>query len=159
VPVGTVLKIPYVMPRPVARHKTTRTVGKPVPKSIAKPATVKPPSVKPAPKKATKPEQQKPGPDLKTEKALKLLDRAEQEFKSGKYGDAWTTGNEASHDLAGKDRARALRLTAATQYAFGKTEAALGDLRRAHELDPDFVPDPAYVNPEMRALYERAREK
>ncbi len=79
--------------------------------------------------------------------------------RTGQYGDAWTTGNEASKDLEGKDKARALRLMATTQYAFGKTEAAVDALKRAHELDPDFTPDPAYVNPEMRLLYEQASKK
>jgi hypothetical protein len=48
---------------------------------------------------------------------------------------------------------------AACQYAFGKTDEALDALKRAHELDPVFTPDPAYVNPEMMELYEVARSQ
>ena len=137
VPVGTVLKIPYVIPKPVVRRTPAVSARKPVPKPVEK----------------------KPERDHRTEKALNLLSRAERRFREGRYGEAWNMGDEASRDLAGVQRARAYRLLAACQYAFGKTDAALDDLRRAHELDPDFKPDPAYVNPEMMVLYKRAREK
>lgn len=145
IPAGTLLKIPYVMPRPVVKKTPVRTVRKTV--------------AKPAPAPAPKPVVKDPEPELKTEKALNLLGRAESAFKEGRYGDAWTMGHEASQDLAGKDKARALRLTAATQYAFDKMDAALDDLEKAHELDPEFTPDPAYVNPEMEALYKKASGK
>jgi len=138
VPAGTVLKIPYVMPRPIVKKAPVRTVRKPAPK--------------PAPKPVVK----KTGPDRKTKKALSLLEKAESAFKWGRYGDAWTIGNDASGNLMGKDKAKALRLMASCQYAFGKPDEALDDLRRAHELDPGFKPDPAYVNPEMMALYRKA---
>jgi tetratricopeptide (TPR) repeat protein len=141
VPAGTVLKIPYVMPRPVVKKTPVRKVRKPVPKPVPKPVV------------------KKAGPDLKTKKALNLLGQAESVFRQGRFGDAWTMGNKASGDLKGKDKAKALRLLATCQYAFGKTDEALDDLRRAHELDPGFKPDPAYVNPEMRALYKRASRK
>ena len=95
--------------------------------------------------------------DTRREKALGLLTRGEDSFRQGQYGDGWTLGHEAAGDLEGKDRARAYRLTAAAQHAFGKPEAALEDLVKARELDPDFKPDPAYVNPEMMELYEEAR--
>jgi hypothetical protein len=138
VPAGTVLKIPYVMPRPIVKKAPVRTVWKP--------------ATKPAPKPAVK----KAVPDRKTKKALTLLGKAESKFRAGRYGDAWTMGSDASRDLKGKDKARALRLMASCQYAFGKTSVALDDLRRAHELDSGFKPDPAYVNPEMMALYKKA---
>ncbi len=35
----------------------------------------------------------------------------------------------------------------------------MDDLKRAHDLDPDFKPDPAYINPEMMKLYEKARSQ
>ena len=143
VPAGTLLKIPYVIPKPVIRKASVKTVRKPAPKPVPKPA----------PRPAVK----KPAPDLQAEKALSLLTQAEGAFREGRYGDAWTLGHDASGDLTGKDRARALRLMASCQYAFGKTAEALDALKRAHELDPEFVPDPAYVNPEMRALYDKAR--
>ena len=145
VPAGTLLKIPYVIPRPVQKKTPVRAARKPTPR--------------PAPKPVPKPVAVKPVPDARAKEAISLLERAEGEFKAGNYGDAWTMGNEASGALQGKVRARAYRLMAAAQYAFGKTDAALEDLQRAHELDPGFRPDPAYVNPEMMALYERAREK
>ena len=139
VPAGTVLKIPYVMPRPIVKKAPVRTVRRPAPKPIPKPAV----------KKAE--------PDRKTKKALTLLGKAESKFRAGRYGDAWTMGHDASLNLNGKNKAKALRLLAACQYAFGKSDEALDDLRRAHELDPGFKPDPAYVNPEMMALYKKAR--
>ena len=139
VPAGTVLKIPYVMPRPIVKKAPVRTVRKPAPKPVPKPAV----------KKAE--------PDRKTKKALTLLGKAESKFRAGQYGDAWTMGHDASLNLNGKNKAKALRLLAACQYAFGKPDEALDDLRRAHELDPGFKPDPAYVNPEMMALYKKAR--
>lgn len=142
VPAGTVLKIPYVMPRPVVK-KT------PVKKTRKKPAS------RPAPKPVVK----KSVPELKAKKAMALLGKAENAFRAGQFGDAWTMGNNASRELAGKDKAKALRLMASCQYAFGKTDEALDDLKRAHNLDPGFKPDPAYVNPEMRALYKRASRK
>jgi len=139
VPVGTLLKIPYVMPKPVVKKTRVRKVQKPVPKKVTKPIA------------------KKTSVDLKAEKALDLLEQAEKAFRTGRYGDAWTMGNNASRDLKGKDKAKALRLLATTQYAFGKMDIALDDLRRAHELDPGYKPDPAYVNPEMVVLYEKAR--
>lgn len=139
VPAGTVLKIPYVMPRPIVKKAPVRTVRKPAPKPVPKPAV----------KKAE--------PDRKTKKALTLLGKAESKFRAGQYGDAWTMGHDASLNLNGKNKAKALRLLAACQYAFGKPDEALDDLRRAHELDPGFKPDPAYVNPDMMALYKKAR--
>lgn len=93
------------------------------------------------------------------DRAITLLGQAEAAYRAGKYGEAWTSGHEASSRLSGVQKAKALRLTAACQYAFRRMDAALDDLRKAHELDPDYRPDPAYVNPEMMALYERAREK
>ncbi|MCJ7498661.1 LysM peptidoglycan-binding domain-containing protein [bacterium] len=146
VPAGTLLKIPYVMPRPVVKKAPVRTVRKPAPK----------PAPKPTPKPVVTPVVKKPEPDLKTEKAMNLLGKAEGAFREGRYGDAWTMGNGASRDLAGKDKAKALRLMASSQYAFGRTDEALDALKRAHELDPEFVPDPAYVNPEMMVLYKKA---
>lgn len=143
VPAGTLLKIPYVIPKPVIKKVPVKTTRKPVPK--------------PSPKAAAKKPQSQPEPDLKVEKAMVHLRQAENAFREGRFGDAWTIGHEASGDLTGSDRARALRLMAACQYAFGKTPEALDDLRRAHELDPGFVPDPAYVNPEMIELYKIAR--
>jgi len=139
VPAGTVLKIPYVMPRPIVKKAPVRTVRRPAPKPVPKPAV----------KKAE--------PDRKTKKALTLLGKAESKFRAGQYGDAWTMGHDASLNLNGKNKAKALRLLAACQYAFGKSDEALDDLRRAHELDPGFKPDPAYVNPEMVKLYKKAR--
>lgn len=135
VPAGTLLKIPYVIPKPVAKKTPVKTIRKPAPKPAPKPVVKKPTS---------------------DPKALKLLDQAESAFREGRYGDAWTIGNEASGDLSGKDKAKALRLMAACQYAFGKADAALDALKRAYELDPGFTPDPAYVNPEMRELYKQA---
>ena len=146
IPAGTLLKIPYVMPRPVVKKAPVRTVRKPAPK----------PAPKPTPKPVVTPVVKKPEPDLKTEKAMNLLGKAEGAFREGRYGDAWTMGNEASRDLEGRDKARALRLMASSQYAFGKTDEALDALKRAHELDPGYVPDPAYVNPEMMVLYKEA---
>jgi len=142
VPAGTVLKIPYVMPRPIVKKTSVRTVRKPAPK--------------PAPKPVAKPVVKKPRVDPKAEKALVRLRQAEKAFRMGQFGDAWTMGNDASRDLDGKDKARALRLMASSQYAFGRTDEALDALKRAHELDPAFKPDPAYVNPEMMALYKKA---
>jgi tetratricopeptide (TPR) repeat protein len=141
VPAGTVLKIPYVMPRPIVKKAPVRTVRKPAPKPLPKPAV----------KKAE--------PDRKTKKALTLLGKAESKFRAGRYGDAWTMGHDASLNLNGKNKAKALRLLAACQYAFGKSDEALDDLRRAHELDPGFKPDPAYVNPEMVKLYKKASNR
>jgi LysM repeat protein len=124
---GTLLKIPYLFPKP-AVQKT------PVKRKVRQPPPV-------------------------DKKALALLDQAEAAYRAGNYGDAWTAGHEASKGLDGRQKARALRLTAACQYAFRRMEAASEDLKEAYELDPDFRPDPAYVNPEMMALYERARGK
>ena len=138
VPAGTILKVPYVMPRPVVKKAPVRTVRKPTPKPVMT-SVVK-----------------KPEPDPKAEKTLKLLVQAEGAFREGRYGDAWTMGNEASRNLSGKDKAKALRLMASCQYAFGRTDEALDALKRAYELDPGFAPDPAYVNPEMMALYKKA---
>ncbi len=141
VPAGSVLKIPYVMPRPIVKKAPVRTVRKPAPKPVPKPAV----------KKAE--------PDLKAKQAMNLLRKAESKFRAGRYGDAWTMGHDASLNLKGKNKAKALRLLAACQYAFGKPDEALDDLRRAHELDPGFKPDPAYVNPEMVRLYRKARSQ
>jgi hypothetical protein len=142
VPAGTLLKIPYVMPKAVIKKAPARTVRKPAPKPTPKPV------VKPVVKKAES--------DPKAEKALNLLGQAETAFREGQFGDAWTMGNESSRNLSGKDKAKALRLMASCQYAFGKTDEALDALKRAHELEPGFKPDPAYVNPEMMALYKKA---
>ena len=141
VPAGTVLKIPYVMPKPIVKKAPVRTVRRPAPKPVPKPAV----------KKAE--------PDRKTKKALTLLGKAESKFRAGRYGDAWTMGHDASLNLNGKNKAKALRLLAACQYAFGKSDEALDDLGRAHELDPGFKPDPAYVNPEMVKLYKKASDQ
>lgn len=138
VPAGALLKIPYVMPKPVMKK-----APKKVQKRTAKPA------VKPAVKKAS------PDPE-EAKVSLAVLAKADEAFKSGRYGDAWTLADKASRDLDGKEKAGAYRLMAATQYAFGKKDAALHDLKRSYELDPDFMPDPAYVNPEMMELYKRA---
>ena len=146
VPAGTLLKIPYVIPRPAVEKAPVRVVRKPPPRPVPRPA----------PKPVVEKPRTDPEPDPKTEKALVLLGKAESAFREGRFGDAWTLGNEASGDLAGKDKAKALRLMAASQYAFGRTEEALDALKRAHELDPGFVPDPAYVNPEMMTLYKKA---
>jgi hypothetical protein len=90
---------------------------------------------------------------------MALLGQAEVAYRAGKYGEAWTSGHEASRGLTGAQKAKALRLMAACQYAFRRLGAAEEDLEAAYELDPDFRPDPAYVNPEMMALYERASAK
>ena len=147
IPAGTLLKIPYVMPRPKVKKAQVKTVRKPPPR----------PAPTPTPKPVPKPVVKEPEPDLKAEQAMRLLRQADEAFREGRYGDAWTMGHEAASDLEDRDKARAFRLMAATQYAFGKADAALDDLARAYELDPEFTPDPAYVNPEMMALYERAR--
>jgi len=94
-----------------------------------------------------------------TDKAMALLAQAEALFRAGKYGDAWKTGYEAVKGLEGKEKARALRLLASTQYAFGRMEEALEDLKAAYDLDTEFTPDPAYVNPEMMELYSKARRQ
>lgn len=138
VPAGTLLKIPYVIPKPVAKKTPVRKVKKPVPK--------------PAPEPVAK----KPVPDIQAQKALTLLREAERAFREGRYGDAWTLGHDASGNLTGKDKARALRLMGYCQYAFGKRAEALDALKRAHELEPEFKPDPAFVNPEMMELYQEA---
>ncbi len=52
-----------------------------------------------------------------------------------------------------------MRLLAASHYAFGKTAEAFEDIKEANALDPGFSPDPAFVNPEMMELYERAKGK
>jgi len=148
IPAGTLLKIPYVIPRP----KVNRAPAKPV-KAAAKPVQKKTPNTVPTPAA------RKPEPDLKAEKARGLLLKADEAFRAGRYGDAWTLAHEASGDLEGPDRARAFRTMAATQYAFGKKEAALNDLIKAHQLEPGYAPDPAYVNPEMMELYEQARKQ
>jgi hypothetical protein len=142
VPAGTLLKVPYVMPRPIVKKTSVRKVRKPAPK--------------PAKKATIQPIVEKQMSDQKARKAMKLLGQAGIAFRAGRYGDAWTMGNNASRDLTGKDKAKALRLLAASQYAFGRTDEALDDLGRAHELDPGFKPDPAYVNPEMMGLYRKA---
>lgn len=127
VPAGSVLKVPYIFPRPVK---------KPVPVKVEKPVS-----------------------RASSEKAMILLKEADVDFRAGRYGEAWTAGHEASKGLKGKEKARAIRLLAASQYAFGKTVEALEHLQEAHKLDPDFSPDPAYVNPEMMELYKKAKEK
>lgn len=142
VPAGTLLKIPYVIPKPIVKKTPVKTLKKPSPK--------------PAPKPAPKPVAKKPAPDFQAQKALTILREAEGAFREGRYGDAWILGHDASGNLTGVDKARALRLMASCQYAFGKTAEALDALKRAHELDPGFTPDPAYVNPEMRKLYQEA---
>lgn len=95
--------------------------------------------------------------DSGLEKARALLTQAEEAFRAGKVGDAWNSGYEASKGLAGLEKARALRLLAACQYAFRRMDEALADLAAAYELDPEFKPDPAFVNPELMVLYERAK--
>jgi Flp pilus assembly protein TadD len=90
---------------------------------------------------------------------MALLEQAETDFRAGRYGEAWTTGNKAARGLKGKEKAKAMRLLAAIQYAFGRIEEALADLKAAHTLDPEFTPDPAYVNPEMMELYKKAKRK
>lgn len=125
VPVGSLLKVPYVFPRPVVK-------------------TI------PAAEKST-------GSASGNKKAMALLGQAETAFRVGKYGEAWTTGNKAARGLKGKEKAKAMRLLAASQYAFGRIEEALADLKAAYTLDPEFTPDPAYVNPEMMELYKKAR--
>jgi LysM repeat protein len=137
VPAGSVLKVPYVFPIPAVK-------AVPKVRSITKFA---PPSEKALAEKTV------------SGKALVLLRQAEARYRMGNYGEAWTAGHEASSGLEGKEKARALRLMAASQYAFGKTAEAREDLEKAQALDPDFSPDPAFVNPEMMKLYERARQK
>lgn len=149
VPAGALLNIPYVIPKPVQQKAPVRKVSR----QPAKPAP------KPVPKQAPKPPAKKSVPDTSEKEAMNLLEKAEREFKAGNYGDAWTMGNEASGNLQGREKARACRLMASAQYAFGKTGAALEDLQRAYELDPEFRPDPAYVNPEMMELYRKASGK
>jgi hypothetical protein len=143
VPAGTLLKIPYVIPRPIVKKEPVKTAPKPAPKPVPKPAPA--PVVK------------RSGSDLDKVKGLRLVRQAETAFKEGRFGDAWTLADEASGSLDGKEKARAYRLMAATQYAFGKIGAAVDDLEKAYGLDPEFVPDPAYVNPEMMELYKRAQ--
>jgi len=124
---GSVLKVPYVFPRPAVNT---------VPGKSKKVVSVS-----------------------ASDKAMTLLGQAEADFRGGKYGEAWTAGHEAARGLEGKEKARAMRLLAVSQYAFGKTVEALEHLKSAYELEPGFSPDPAYVNPEMMRLYERARGK
>jgi hypothetical protein len=142
---GSRLLIPYVLSKPVppkaVRSSRSRTTSPPKP-------VVKKTSRASAPKE-----------DPQRQKSLTLLDQAEAAFRSGQYGESWTMGNNAAKGLGGKEKARALRLLAAGQYAFGRMDDALADLKTAHELDPNFKPDPAYVNPEMMELYKRARGK
>jgi hypothetical protein len=128
-PAGASLKVPYIFPKPLKK-------AEPAPKPVPIPST-----------------------DPKRQVALGHLQQAETAFRSGDYGESWTMGSKAAKRLAGKDKARALRLMASCQYAFDKKDEALGDLKAAHELDPGFKPDPAYVNPEMMTLYERASRK
>ncbi len=135
VPAGASLRVPYLLPAPVVKKAAA-------PRPAPRPAPPQKPPV--------------PPPDTRLLKALDRLARGEAAFRKGDYGDGWTLGHEAAGDLEGKDRARAYRLTAAAQHAFGKPEAALEDLVKAHELEPDFKPDPAYVNPEMMELYKKA---
>ena len=124
---GSVMKVPYVFPRPAVNT---------VPGKSKKVVSVS-----------------------ASDKAMTLLGQAEADFRGGKYGEAWTAGHEAARGLEGKEKARAMRLLAVSQYAFGKTVEALEHLKSAYELEPGFSPDPAYVNPEMMKLYERARGK
>jgi hypothetical protein len=128
-PAGASLKVPYIFPKPLKKAKP-----KPRPVPI-------------------------PSADPKRHVALGLLDQAETAFRSGQYAEAWTMGNNAAKGLSGKEKARALRLLAAGQYAFGRMDEALADLKTAHVLDPNFKPDPAYVNPEMMELYKKARNQ
>jgi tetratricopeptide (TPR) repeat protein len=95
----------------------------------------------------------------KADRAMVLLEQAEAAYRAGKYGDAWTSGYEALRGLEGKQKARALRLLAGCQYAFRRMTEALDDLKAAYELDPEYLPDPAYVNPEMLELYRKARSQ
>ena len=178
VPAGTRLVIPVMVPYRLARGESVssaagRFYGDPkqfapiiTASGIEDPARVpagsvlKVPYVFPPPLKKPVPvKMKKPAPEASSEKAAALLKQAEADFRSGRYGEAWTSGHEASKGLKGKDKARALRLLAASQYAFGRTAEALEHLQEAHNLDPAYSPDPAYVNPEMMELYQKAREK
>ncbi|MDF1535030.1 MAG: LysM peptidoglycan-binding domain-containing protein [bacterium] len=140
---GSRLLVPYVLSRPAPERAA----------EPSRPATPLKPVIKKSPPAPA------PKEDPQRQRSLALLDQAETAFRSGQYGDAWTMGNDAAKGLDAKEKARALRLLAAGQYAFGRMDNALADLKAARELDPDFKPDPAYVNPEMMALYERARGK
>ncbi len=140
---GSRLLIPYILSRPAPERATKPSRSTSPRKPVVK-------KTRPAPAPQEKPQRQK---------SLALLDRAETAFRSGQYGEAWTMGNNAAKGLSGKEKARALRLLAAGQYAFGRMDDALVDLKAAHKLDPNFKPDPAYVNPEMMELYKRARGK
>jgi hypothetical protein len=142
---GARLLIPYILSRP-ARPKTVKA---------SRPRSTLPP--KPVVKKASPVSAPQKNPQRR--KSLALLYKAETAFRSGKYAEAWTMGNNAAKGLGGKEKARALRLLAAGQYAFGRMDEALADLKAAHALDPNFKPDPAYVNPEMMRLYKRARNQ
>ncbi|UCG38248.1 MAG: LysM peptidoglycan-binding domain-containing protein [bacterium] len=149
VAVGSRLLVPYVLPRPAreeAPPPTRPRAAKTSPAPAARPTPPPKPQAESAPRE-----------DTARVEALGLLDRAEAAFRSGEYGDAWTMGHEASKGLQGREKARAYRLLAASQYAFGKNDAALEDLRAAYALDPDHTPDPVLVNPEMMDLYEKAR--
>jgi hypothetical protein len=127
VPIGSLLNVPYLFPRPVV--KSTLNTDKNM------------------------------GSEAGSDKAMNFLKQAEASIRAGRYGEAWTAGNKAARGLKGRDKARAMRLLAASQYAFGRNEEALEDLKAAYTLDPEFRPDPAYVNPEMMELYKQAMEK
>jgi hypothetical protein len=134
-PAGASLKIPYIFPRPLKKVQRS-------------------PKAAPAPKPVPI-----PSADPRREVALGLLQKAETAFRSGDYGRAGELARQASQSLLRKEKARALRLAAACHYAFRESDAALADLKEAHKLDPGFKPDPAYVNPELMALYKRARNQ
>jgi LysM repeat protein len=179
IPAGTHLTVPVLIPYRLKRGESVSSVaarfyhdpkqfapivsasGIKDPARVTAGSQLKIPYIfpRPAVKTALSNTEKTTSPDPGTDKAMALLGRAEAAFRAGRYGEAWTTGYEAARGLKGKDKAKALRLLAASQYAFGKMDEALEDLKAAYTLDPEFRPDPAYVNPEMMRLYEQAREK
>ena len=135
VPAGAVLNVPFLFPHP--DMKGLRAAGEAA--------------------AAEKEAEEKARAEAGARKAEALLQQARAAFRSGRYDDALDSGREASRGLEGARRAEALRLLADCQYAFRRMGETLRYLEAAYELDPGFTPDPALVNPEMMALYERAR--
>lgn len=83
---------------------------------------------------------------------------AQRAFRRGEFEKARDLMESGLPMLRGKDRAKTLRLLASCYYAFGERKKAIMALRESYVLDPGFVPDPAMVNPEMMALYGKARK-
>jgi len=181
VPAGTSLAVPVLLPYRLSQGETLSTVARDLmgdrtaydliaiaskikkPDSVPIGTLIKVPVVlerakklKPTP---AKPAKAGPTPSQKANSELaKRIWSAEREFRLGNYQEAKGILLKIEHRLVKPKHAEALRILAASHYAYGDTSLALDTLRKAYALDPSYRPRTSMVNPELLSLHRKARK-